>query len=1573
MSQRARSVLLTLLLVVSTFSTVGVGAASATAATSQTSFHVTQAGQCYDVAAYGNGDKTVEEFYDYRKPNNTDPSVYTYSSHGTKHLQKNQVSNLFFYHGSDGYSVVLLHDKLDQNEQNGPNASTITFTLSNMGGATWEVRDDNYTDQQGDPQDDNWDTDGPTHEVDWMWASHRTDGGAFTGIGEGVTIDPQFNDAADHWGTWDYSGDSANRTDAWRLLDAGGENVSLDMQQNLTVRKGSCPDTTSPDAALSASPNPVANDEAVTLDASNSTDDGGSGIAEYRWDFDGDGETDRTTGDAAVNHTYTTTGNHTASVTVEDGAGNADSANVTVRVEEADSGGPVVTVTHPKTVNVSETFEVSANATDESKVEGYTWEFGSTTKSGSTVTHSYAEAGEHNVTVTWTESDGETDSREFTIEAVKNDGGDTSPSVSGFEVTNSEQKTVRVYFWGSPSISDIEVGVTDEGGNRVATLTEGDFNVSDGGDPDFYDGNVTVASNGTYTATLLKAADSDGDDAASGQNGSTIVGPVDGDITYINGSAIRVNGTFERVGISVGFYGPSGYGQSQVYEDNVSGTTVITASESGVNGSMINVATADKDFDDAETELRKENPRLDYYAELIEPRPVNVSVENVAAVGNGTYEVTFGYHNPNDEALFMDSTLSGNVSGDAPQEVASGDHTFTVTWTPDSDGERATWTLNRSNFDQSDVSAQTKTAGELNGSDGGDTGPTAAISGPDSASVNVTAAFDAGNSTDDSGVVNYTWTFDGSETKHGEQVEYQFAQSGKHTVALTVEDAAGNTDTATKTVSVPDPVEFINATAFRVNGDYGTVWVDSAYYTSSGPGESNYPLGSVNGSKVFRVTDEGQWGPVVVDVALYEGNMSEPAVVTEENPDFEAQYDAARPDRPNTFVENATKVDDGAYKVTFGYVNPNDEAMRAGGSEFAAGNTATEPPVEFETGRHTFTATWNPASNDSNLVWETDFSNFGLGTQTATSPTPDQITDGEMPPTARLTADPTAVAPGETVSFDAAESSDDSNVTAYEWDFDGDGTTDLTTDEATVDHAFSAAGTYHVTVTVVDESGQSDTATESVVVRERSTDDAPTARLTAPDTGKMSLLFYPLDASASTDDEGIESYRWDIDGDGEVEWYDDNTTSFKPYIHLDGPGTYQATVIVEDTSGQTDTATVTYTVEKVVPNATVSASAETVSVGENVTFTATDPNQHFEHLRHFAWKSGPERATTWTTSFDEPGQHTVELVLRTRAGAENVVTETVTVTAADDGNDGSDDGNDGDDGQGGYDGGDNTDSRTGGIGPADPEDSNDESDSTVSAPLRDADGRVGTVVVSSSGPNADPAVRVTDSAPEGIAAPTVEDAGFVPLSYANVSGAEQVTVTVSKARLNATGAGPNAVSLFRYENGTWATVETVQRNATADAYEFRANVSDGTYAVGVGQPVTSVADASVGSQRVEPGDSVRVSATVENTGRADGTHRVELTVDGEVVATKTVSVEADGATDVAFSHAFDAAGVYEVGVGDETAEITVKSVETTTSDSGGESTTESETTDNSSSVPGFGVGVSLVALLAAALVALRRS
>ena len=189
------------------------------------------------------------------------------------------------------------------------------------------------------------------------------------------------------------------------------------------------------------------------------------------------------------------------------------------------------------------------------------------------------------------------------------------------------------------------------------------------------------------------------------------------------------------------------------------------------------------------------------------------------------------------------------------------------------------------------------------------------------------------------------------------------------------------------------------------------------------------------------------------------------------------------------------------------------------------------------------------------------------------------VEDANAPPTASFTASPSAPEAGETVSFDASGSSDDGSIASYEWDFDGDGTTDASGEQVT--NAFAAAGEYEVELTVTDDDGATDETTETVSVS-----DAPDPANQPPtaDAGDDQTVAegdsVALDASGSSDADSDDlSYDWTQTDGADVTLTDADTAtpSFTaPDVDADETLTFEVTV---SDGESTDTDTVAVTVE----------------------------------------------------------------------------------------------------------------------------------------------------------------------------------------------------------------------------------------------------------------------------------------------------------------------------------------------------------------------------------------------------------
>jgi PKD domain-containing protein len=110
------------------------------------------------------------------------------------------------------------------------------------------------------------------------------------------------------------------------------------------------------------------------------------------------------------------------------------------------------------------------------------------------------------------------------------------------------------------------------------------------------------------------------------------------------------------------------------------------------------------------------------------------------------------------------------------------------------------------------------------------------------------------------------------------------------------------------------------------------------------------------------------------------------------------------------------------------------------------------------------------------------------------------------PPTASFTMSPSPAHVGETVTFDASASTPGDKgencysgniIEHYDWDFDGDGTVDVSTTTPVTTHSYSSAGVRAVTLTVTNTCGLSDSATQALTVLPAGTASTSASRSTS--------------------------------------------------------------------------------------------------------------------------------------------------------------------------------------------------------------------------------------------------------------------------------------------------------------------------------------------------------------------------------------------------------------------------------------------------------------------------------------------
>jgi chitodextrinase len=162
-----------------------------------------------------------------------------------------------------------------------------------------------------------------------------------------------------------------------------------------------------------------------------------------------------------------------------------------------------------------------------------------------------------------------------------------------------------------------------------------------------------------------------------------------------------------------------------------------------------------------------------------------------------------------------------------------------------------------------------------------------------------------------------------------------------------------------------------------------------------------------------------------------------------------------------------------------------------------------------------------------------------------------------------FTFTPSQPTDNQPVLFDGTTSQSPANnpIARYEWDF-GDGQRGS---GATTTHAFRAAGTYTVTLTIVDGLGRSRSTSQSVTV---GAGENPVARFTSSPTAPVVGQAVNFNAISSTPSPGrrIVSYAWDF-GDG-------TGGSGQQVSHAYGRvGGYVVTLTVTDDVGRTSSVT----------------------------------------------------------------------------------------------------------------------------------------------------------------------------------------------------------------------------------------------------------------------------------------------------------------------------------------------------------------------------------------------------------------
>ena len=217
------------------------------------------------------------------------------------------------------------------------------------------------------------------------------------------------------------------------------------------------------------------------------------------------------------------------------------------------------------------------------------------------------------------------------------------------------------------------------------------------------------------------------------------------DVEFVTCQQADVTGSFEdgdTITVATGFYESGGFGNTMGEYAITVGDDVAAPFEGTITyetGDEFTVSETDAgatvtvpegEFGAAITgfaspdatpgEIDYPNPDASECIEQVRPELPELSVEETTPTDDAI-EVTFGYENPNDASLLVDSEFTeGTTAADPVDDLEAGTNTFTVEWTPETDDERLVWAVDMSRYDYDADAvepAETATAGEIDPTD----------------------------------------------------------------------------------------------------------------------------------------------------------------------------------------------------------------------------------------------------------------------------------------------------------------------------------------------------------------------------------------------------------------------------------------------------------------------------------------------------------------------------------------------------------------------------------------------------------------------------------------------------------------------------------------------------------------------------------------------------------------------------------------------------------------------------------------------------------------------------------------
>ncbi len=495
---------------------------------------------------------------------------------------------------------------------------------------------------------------------------------------------------------------------------------------------------------------------------------------------------------------------------------------------------------------------------------------------------------------------------------------------------------------------------------------------------------------------------------------------------------------------------------------------------------------------------------------------------------------------------------------------------------------------------------------------------------PTNPTINQDINFNASTSTGSN--LTFAWDFGDGQTGTGILTTHQYSRAGTQRVVLTVTSDSGQTNSTSNSVTVSAAAPQINVnftfspTTPAINQDVlftvsGTGVTGATFAWDFGDGATATSSGTTVTHRYTRA------GTFTVTLRV-NGSVSQPAtrsVPVTATPvgtvNFTISPTAAGVNDTIFFNASLTTVANATFRWDFG-----------DGSS-GSGQTTTHQYSRAATYSVTLTVT-----ND-------------LGQSASISKTIIiSATSAQL--VANFTFSPATPSVNDTVFFNASSST---GATAFTWDF-GDGSSGS---GVTPTHQYSRGGTYTVTLTVVNNAGQSAATSKTVTVSATSTQLVANFTFSPTTPSVNDTVFF--NASSST---GATAFTWDF-GDGS------SGSGVTPTHQYSRGGTYTVTLTAANNVGQSATTskTVTVSAAQIVADFTFSPTDPSISKGTNtVIFDATPSSVG---VTTWAWDFGdgstPASGQKPSHKFLLQGTWVVRLTVTDSAGRTATTTKNVTV------------------------------------------------------------------------------------------------------------------------------------------------------------------------------------------------------------------------------------------------------------------------------------------------------------------------